>query len=75
MDPDRLRKRIDALRLERLWSMQQVIEHVELSPSFLYYLLNGQRQPDLLTAHRLAEKLGCTVEDFTDPVPSSEGDT
>ena len=65
MDPDRLREMIIALRRERQWGMSQVIEYLGFSPSFVYYLLSGERQPDLLTADRIAEKLGCSVEDFT----------
>lgn len=53
--------------------MQQAIEYLGVSSTFLYYLLQGRRQPDLLTAHRLAAKLGCEIEDFTTPwVPQTD---
>ena len=64
VDPRKLREKIDALRVERRWSTTQLLEHLGISSSFLYYLLSGERQPDLLNAHRLAERLGCEIEDF-----------
>ena len=72
VDPVELRRRIDALRVERQWPMQQMIEYLGISSTFLYYLLQGHRQPDLLTAHRLAAKLGCEIEDFTCLISSED---
>lgn len=64
MDTVRLREAIDTLRVEKNWSMGEVITYLDYSPSFIYYLLAGARQPDLLTAHDLAEKLGYSIDDL-----------
>lgn len=49
-----------------------MLAHLGISRSFYYSLRHGTRQPGLLTAHQLAAKLGCEVEDFTIAVEVSE---
>lgn len=73
MDTVALREAIDTLRVEKDWSMHQVIEHLGVSPSFVYYLLAGRRQPDLLTAHRIAEALGYPIDDWLPEVHERTG--
>lgn len=73
VDPVELRRRIDALRVEREWPVGQVISYLGISATFYHYLRQGKRQPDLLTAHRLAARLGCTVEDFTVLINTDDG--
>ena len=70
-DSEEFRRRTDALRVARQWPAEQVPAYLGISSTLYYYYRGGERQPGLLTAHRLAAKLGCTVEDLT----VSAGDT
>lgn len=71
VDPVELRRRIDARRIERGWTMQQFIAETGRSSALVYAILDGVRQPSLLTAAALARILDCAIEDFTVPAPGS----
>jgi transcriptional regulator with XRE-family HTH domain len=73
VDRDRLQALIDARRVEQGWTMTEFIAATGRSPSMIYAVLSGERNPSLLTAARLARTLGCEVEDFTVLINTDDG--
>lgn len=64
VDQDRLQALIDARRVEQGWTMTEFIAATGRSPSMIYAVLAGERNPSLLTVARLARTLGCEISDF-----------
>lgn len=49
----------------------EVARAVRLSPSYVFYILNGRRNPPLTVARRIAENLGVSLEELADHVERS----
>jgi transcriptional regulator with XRE-family HTH domain len=67
------RRRVNRARLAALfdrhgWDQREFTRQTGLSRTYYYQLRAGQRQPSLETALQMARLLGCSIDDFSDPI-------
>ena len=43
---------------------KELAEKINVSIPFVYYMMNGQREPSLVTAKEIASCLECTIDDL-----------
>ncbi len=60
MNTDKLIK----LMAEKKIEPGELAKEINVSKIFVYYLMNGQREPSLTVAKAIAKKLECTVDEL-----------
>ena len=60
MNTDKLIK----LMAEKKIEPGELAKAINVSKIFVYYLMNGQREPSLTVAKAIAKKLECTVDEL-----------
>ena len=52
------------LMAEKKIEPAELAKEINVSKIFVYYLMNGQREPSLTVAKAIAKKLECTVDEL-----------
>lgn len=71
---DPTKRRVDPVKLKQLrtdrdWYRVQLAAKSGVSLSYLKYIEAGDRHPSTIIAKRIAEALGVSVDDFSEPWP------